>query len=57
MGKMFCNCRATFSEFEADLIRMRTRDGMAFARAKGRLRRQQQNSPIAHHATCVKCKQ
>jgi DNA invertase Pin-like site-specific DNA recombinase len=38
MGKMFFNILATFAEFEADLIRMRTREGMAVARAKGRLR-------------------
>ena len=29
MGKMFFNILATFAEFEADLIRMRTREGMA----------------------------
>lgn len=34
MGKMFFNILATFAEFEADLIRMRTREGMAIARAK-----------------------
>ena len=38
MGKMFFNILATFAEFEADLIRMRTREGMAVARAKGRLK-------------------
>ncbi len=38
MGKMFFNILATFAEFESDLIRMRTREGMAVARAKGRLR-------------------
>jgi len=38
MGKMFFNILATFAEFEADLIRMRTREGMAIARAKGRLK-------------------
>ena len=38
MGKMFFNILATFAEFEADLIRMRTREGMAIARAKGKLR-------------------
>ncbi|MBX3172482.1 MAG: recombinase family protein [Candidatus Eremiobacteraeota bacterium] len=38
MGKMFFNVLATFAEFEADLIRMRTREGMAIARAKGKLR-------------------
>ena len=38
MGKMFFNILATFAEFEADLIRMRTREGMAVARAKGKLK-------------------
>ena len=41
MGKMFFNILATFAEFEADLIRMRTREGMAIARAKGTLRGKQ----------------
>lgn len=38
MGKMFFNILATFAEFETDLIRMRTREGMAVARAKGKLK-------------------
>ena len=38
MGKMFFNILATFAEFEADLIRMRTRKGMTIARTKGKLR-------------------
>ena len=38
MGRMFFNILATFAEFESDLIRLRTREGMAVARAKGRLR-------------------
>ena len=38
IGKMFFNILATFAEFEADLIRMRTREGMAIAKAKGKLR-------------------
>ena len=41
MGRMFFNILATFAEFEADLIRMRTREGMALARARGRLRGKQ----------------
>ena len=41
MGKMFFNILATFAEFEADLIRMRTRDGMAVACARGKLRGKQ----------------
>ena len=38
MEKMFFNILATFAEFEADLIRMRTREGMAIARTRGKLR-------------------
>lgn len=38
MGKMFFNILATFAEFEVDLLRMRTREGMAVARQKGRLK-------------------
>ncbi len=41
MGKTFFNILATFAEFEADLIRLRTREGMKIARAKGRLRGKQ----------------
>lgn len=37
MGRMFFNVLATFAEFESDLIRMRTREGMALARAQGKL--------------------
>ena len=35
---MFFNILATFPEFEGDVIRMRTREGKAIARAKGKLR-------------------
>ena len=38
MGKMFFNILATFAEFESDLIRMRTKEGMAIARANGKLK-------------------
>jgi len=41
IGKMFFNILATFAEFEADLIRLRTREGMAVARARGKLRGKQ----------------
>ena len=41
MGKMFFNIIATLAEFEADLIRLRTREGMAITRAKGKLRGKQ----------------
>jgi DNA invertase Pin-like site-specific DNA recombinase len=38
MGKCSFNILATFAEFEVDLLRMRTLEGMAIARAKGRLK-------------------
>ena len=38
MGRMSFNILATFAEFEADLIRMRTKEGMAVARARGKLK-------------------
>lgn len=41
VGKMFFNVLATFAEFEGDLIRLRTREGMVIARAKGKLRGKQ----------------
>lgn len=41
MGKMFFNILATFAEFESDLIRLRTREGMAIARSRGKLRGKQ----------------
>jgi DNA invertase Pin-like site-specific DNA recombinase len=41
IGKMFFNIHATFAEFEVDLVRMRTREGMAVARAQGKLKGRQ----------------
>ncbi|MGO2003536.1 recombinase family protein [Arthrobacter rhombi] len=41
VGKLLFNVLAMISEFEADLIRMRTREGMKVAKAKGRLRGKQ----------------
>src|SRR6266540_4687332 len=38
MGKLFFNILATFAEFEVDLLRLRTREGMAIARANGKLK-------------------
>jgi DNA invertase Pin-like site-specific DNA recombinase len=40
-SKMFYNILATFAEFEVDLLRLRTREGMAVAKAKGKLRGKQ----------------
>ena len=37
----FFNILATFAEFEADLIRLCTREGMAVARARGKLKGKQ----------------
>lgn len=41
MGRMFFNMLATFAEFEADIARMRTREGMAEARRAGKLKGKQ----------------
>ena len=47
MGKMFFNILTTFAEFESDLIRLRTREGMDVARAKGKLKgKKPKPSPI-----------
>lgn len=58
VGRLLFNVLAMVAEFEADLIRMRTREGMKVARAKGRLRgKQPKLSPLQeahlvslHHA-------
>lgn len=41
MDKMFFGMLAVFAEFEVNLLRMRTREGMAVARAKGKLKGRQ----------------
>ena len=41
VGRLLFNVLAMVAEFEADLIRSRTREGMALAKAKGRLRGKQ----------------
>ncbi len=41
MGKLLFNVLAMVAEFETDLIRARTREGMKIAKAKGRLRGKQ----------------
>ena len=38
LGKLFFNILATIAEFEVDLIRQRTREGMAIAKKKGKLK-------------------
>ena len=54
-GKMFSNILATFAEFEAGLIRLRTRDGMAIARAKGKLRGKQPKVPTDSSGNSAAC--
>ncbi len=41
VGRLLFNVLAMVAEFERDLISMRTREGMAVARAKGRLKGKQ----------------
>ena len=43
VGRLLFNVLGMVAEFEAGLIRMRTREGMAVARAGGRLRGKQPN--------------
>jgi DNA invertase Pin-like site-specific DNA recombinase len=38
IGKMFFNIVATFAEFEVHLLQLRTKEGKAIARARGRLK-------------------
>ncbi|MFG2979456.1 recombinase family protein [Streptomyces sp. NPDC048331] len=54
MGKMFFNILATFAEFEVDLLRMRTREGMAVARAKGKLKGKQPKLTVRQQVHLVK---
>jgi DNA invertase Pin-like site-specific DNA recombinase len=41
VGRLLYNVLAMIAEFESDLIRMRTREGMKVAKAQGRLRGKQ----------------
>ena len=41
VGRLLVNILGVIAEFESDLIRMRTREGMKVAKAKGRLRGKQ----------------
>jgi len=57
MGKLFFNILATFAEFEVDLLRLRTREGMAVARAKGRLRGKPPKLSVGQQAHLVRLHQ
>ena len=57
-GRMMLQMLAVFAEFEADLLKMRTREGMATARARGKLKgkkpkltARQQAELVCMHAT------
>lgn len=54
IGKLLFNALAMVAEFEADLIRLRTREGMAVARSKGKLRGKQPKLTRAQEAHLVK---
>jgi DNA invertase Pin-like site-specific DNA recombinase len=54
MGKMFFNILATFAEFEVDLLKLRTREGMAVAKSKGRLRGKQPKLSTRQQAELVR---
>lgn len=47
---MFFNILATFAEFEVDLLRMRTREGMAVAKAKGKLKGKQPKLSVSQQS-------
>ena len=53
VGRLLFNVLAMVAEFEADLIRLRTREGMKVAKAKGRLRGKQPKLTSAQEAHLV----
>jgi len=54
MGKLLFNVLAMVAEFEGDLIRARTREGMKVAKAKGRLRGKQPKLSTSQESHLVK---
>lgn len=54
MGKMMFNMMSVFAEFEADLIRSRTREGMRIAKKNGKLRGKQPKLSASQQAHLVK---
>jgi DNA invertase Pin-like site-specific DNA recombinase len=57
VGKLLFNVLGMVAEFEADLIRARTREGMAVAKVKGRLRGKQPKLSKAQEAHLVRLHQ
>ncbi|WP_433425915.1 recombinase family protein [Microtetraspora malaysiensis] len=54
MSKMFFNMLAVFAEFEADLLKMRTREGIAIARSHGKLKGRQPKLTARQQAELVR---
>lgn len=54
IGKLLFNVLAMVAEFESDLIRARTREGMKIAKAKGRLKGKKPKLSAAQEAHLVK---
>ncbi|HNP55918.1 MULTISPECIES: recombinase family protein [Mycobacteriales] len=52
-GRLLFNALAMVAEFEADLIRARTREGMAVAKARGRLRGKRPKLPPSQERRLV----
>lgn len=55
VGRLLFNVLAMVAEFESDLIRLRTKEGMRVAKAKGRLRGRQPSSTPAKRRTLSRC--
>lgn len=53
IGKLLFNVLAMVAEFEGDLIRLRTKEGMRIAKAKGRLRGEKPKLPPKQEALLV----
>lgn len=54
MGKLLFNVLSMVAEFESDLIRQRTREGMAVAKAKGRLKGRPPKLSVAQEKHLIK---
>ncbi|MCU1436904.1 MAG: Resolvase domain protein [Pseudarthrobacter sp.] len=54
VGRLLFNVLGMVAEFESDLIRMRTREGMAVAKAKGRLKGKQPKLSAAQRKLLLK---
>lgn len=53
VGRLLFNVLAMVAEFESDLVRMRTREGMKVAKARGRLRGKQPKPTLKQEAHLV----